>query len=141
MSQEQKDLLNIILDSLEKGKQIQVQKTVVKPKMMAAEEQDAKLSLHDKENIKQIQEMFSDSPQARSKNFIENLYIANDKNMAETVNMFLNNDIPEDEKTELKIIETKPKVEETKPIDTSTNQRADKIRAYVLDEFKDILFP
>ena len=61
--------------------------------------------------------------------------------MAETVNMFLNNDIPEDEKTELKIIETKPKVEETKPIDTSTNQRADKIRAYVLDEFKDILFP
>ena len=46
--------------------------------------------------------MFSDSPQARSKNFIENLYIANNKNMAETVNMFLNNDIPEDEKTELK---------------------------------------
>ena len=61
--------------------------------------------------------------------------------MAETVNMFLNNEIPEDEKTELKIIETKPKIEETKVIDTSTNQRADQIRAYVLDEFKDILFP
>ena len=83
--------------------------------------------------------MFADSPQARSKQFIENLYIANNKNMAETVNMFLNNDIPEDEKTELKIIETKPKVEETKVIDT--NSKADKIRAYVLDEFKDILFP
>ena len=60
--------------------------------------------------------------------------------MAETVNMFLNNEIPEDEKTELKIIETKPK-EEEKLIDTENNQRAEKIRAYVLDEFKDILFP
>ena len=84
--------------------------------------------------------MFSDSPQKRSKKFIENLYIANNKNMAETVNMFLNNEIPEDEKTELKIIETKPK-EEEKLIDTENNQRAEKIRAYVLDEFKDILFP
>ena len=66
------------------------------------------------------------------------MYIANNKNMAETVNMFLSNEIPEDEKTELKVIETRPKVEE-KPIDTEV--RADKMRAYVLDEFKDILFP
>ena len=66
------------------------------------------------------------------------MYIANNKNMAETVNMFLSNEIPEDEKTELKVVETKQKIEE-KPIDTET--RADKMRAYVLDEFKDILFP
>ena len=66
------------------------------------------------------------------------MYIANNKNMAETVNMFLSNEIPEDEKTELKVVETKQKIEE-KPIDIET--RADKMRAYVLDEFKDILFP
>ena len=66
------------------------------------------------------------------------MYIANNKNMAETVNMFLSNEIPEDEKTELKVVETKQKIEE-KPIDTEA--RADKMRAYVLDEFKDILFP
>ena len=46
---------------------------------------------------------------SKSKQFIEKIYIANDKDKDATINMILTGDIPEEEKTELKIIEVQPK--------------------------------
>ena len=61
--------------------------------------------------------MMEGSENAKSKQFIEKLYIMNAKDYDATLNMFLTGDIPEEEKTELTIIETQPKKEE-KMIDT-----------------------
>ena len=57
--------------------------------------------------------------------------------------MFLTGDIPE-EKTELAIIETQPKKSlDERMIDTNYKQniRGEEVKAQVLDEFMDVLFP
>ena len=64
--------------------------------------------------------MMEGSELQKSKQFIEKIYLANGKDYDATLNMFLTGDIPEEEKTELKIIEMEPKKsQEEKMIDTN----------------------
>ena len=88
--------------------------------------------------------MFEGSSNQRSTQFIQHLYLANGKDHEKTMNMFLCGNIPEDEKTELTIVETQPKnSQQERMIDTVDHERVrlDVARDYVLEEFKDVLFP
>jgi len=86
------------------------------------------------------------SDNSRSKQFIEKFYLYNNKDQELTLNKLLSGDIPEEGKIEIKIIELEPK-SGTKMIDTSGRAaKSSKVlptinRDYVLEEFKDILFP
>lgn len=127
MSAKDRDFLLQILQSVNKGQLIQVKQNrteAVKAKQVA--DKAGPLSLQDKENIKSIFDMFGG---AHPKGYVEQVYLANSKDTEKTLDMFLTGrGLPKSAaETEL-VVEVKPAVK----VDA---------RAYVLDEFKDILFP
>lgn len=77
----------------------------------------------------------------------------NNKQFEQTLDMFLTDNLPDtDEKPQLTIIETAPKVNDSAPamINTMANQQTKgkrnagnpvDMRSYVLDEYKEVLFP
>jgi hypothetical protein len=92
------------------------------------------LTVQDKENIKGICDMFGGS---HPKAYVEQVYLQNNKNTEKTLDMFLTGKglFKSAAETELVV-----EVKQTKPEVIETRVSKD-IRAYVLDEFKDILFP
>ena len=163
MAEEDKNFLIRILKSLARGNLVQVQRVAAKAKVTAnnpaqaqatapgkQDQQASKLNQTDKDNIKNILDMFGDRFQ---REFIQKVYLMNNKQFEQTLDMFLTENLPDtDEKPQLTIIETAPKVNDSSltTINTMANQKSNAkqgagnsvdMRSYVLDEYREVLFP
>lgn len=108
----------------------------------------------DKENVKNILDMFGER---YSREFIQKVYLMNNRQFELTLDMFLTENLPEqDEKLQLTIIETAPQSEANSSasktlINTNQTQYGSQaargggnqvdMRSYVLDQYKEVLFP
>jgi hypothetical protein len=97
--------------------------------------------LQDKENLRSIFDMFGGQ---HSRAYVEQVYLQNAKETERTLDMFLTgNGLPKALTDSELVVEVKSK-EPEEVINTSSQVKkgpSKDIRAYVLDEFKDILFP
>ena len=134
LSLKDRDFLLQILSSVSKGQLIQVKKVSEAAKVKQAAEKAGPLTLQDKENIKSIVDMFGGT---HTKAYVEQVYLMNNKDTEKSLDMFLTGKgLPKSAtETEL-VVEVKQPKEEV--IETRVSRDT---RAYVLDEFKDILFP
>lgn len=110
----------------------------------SAASSEAKLNPQDKENIKSVMEMFgTEHDQA----YIKRVYLMNNRNLEKTIDNFCSGELPaKDSEPQLAMIETAPVTSTSTMIDTgaqhlaSSNDQKD-LRSYVLDEYKEMLFP
>ena len=137
----EKQLVLMVLESLQKGKKIQVQKvkavqSQIASTQAAARDQamQAKFNLQDKENINTIFEMFN---KQHAKQLIESVYLRNDKNFEVTLDQFLNGKIPKDE---LKVVIMEESKKEDEVINTVSSskpkkEKSDLLQQYTLGQF------
>ena len=97
LSNQDKDFLLMILDSMRKGQRVEVKKIRQEAPVVSNQPQ---LSTQDKNNILQIYDMFGGE---HAKSMIEKIYCQNEKNMEVTLDIFLTGNIPK-EKEELHVI-------------------------------------
>ena len=118
LSESDRDFLLMIVESMQKGERVQIER--VKPKMPVIEEKDgdAKLSTQDRANINQIHDMFGGQ---HAKQFIEGIYKSAGKCMEVTLEMFLTNNLPKKE-DELHVIIEQKHEQKTQHIDTTYDQ-------------------
>lgn len=97
-----KDLLLLLLQSLQKGQKVQLQKirAVEQPRV----QQDGHMSLQDKENVSQICDMFGGQ---HPRQVIEAMYIAHDRNFERTLEQCLAGQVPKDE-IKVVVVQEKP---------------------------------
>jgi hypothetical protein len=104
LDQSEKQFLLMILKSLSQGLTVNVQiKSSQAPKVVSKQE-SALLNVQDKENIKQICDMFSGQ---FTKQRIESIYLENEKNLERTLDLFLNGRVSNEE--EQIVVEVIPK--------------------------------
>lgn len=101
---------------------------------MAGADQTATLTMQDKDNIKQIMDMFSGQ---YNRDFVKSVYLSEGKNSEKTLDRFLNQNLPEQPKI---VVE----VNKVSQIDTSQSvqsRQKENLQKYVIEEYRDILFP
>ena len=96
------------------------------------------LTLQDKENIKSIHDMFGGQ---HGKAYVEQVYFMTGKDTEKTLDMFLTGaGLPKPATDSELVLEVKSRQKE-EVINTAKSGPSKDLRAYVLDEFKEILFP
>ena len=126
----------IILKSLAKGQSVSIKRTdEVHPKGTSAQDQGITLTPQDKENLKQIVDMFQGQ---YSREFVKQVYLSEGKNSEKTLDRFLNQNLPEQSKIVVEVNQQPTQIDTNKSVHSKQKENLQK---YVMEEYRDILFP
>ena len=126
----------IILKSLAKGQSVSIKRTEeVLSKGISAQDQSVTLTPQDKQNLKQIVDMFQGQ---YSREFVKQVYLSEGKNSEKTLDRFLNQNLPEQSKIVVEVNQQPTQIDTNK---SEHSKQKENLQKYVMEEYSDILFP
>ena len=126
----------IILKSLAKGQSVSIKRTEeVHSKGISAQDQSVTLTPQDKQNLKQIVDMFQGQ---YSREFVKQVYLSEGKNSEKTLDRFLNQNLPEQSKIVVEVNQQPTQIDTNK---SEHSKQKENLQKYVMEEYRDILFP